>query len=107
EAADDIHVVAQANSFDAVAEACRENGCDVVVLDDYLPPYSCAVAIKQLRAANVTATFLVTSMHADADIARRALDAGAAGFLLKTDLQKHFIPSVHALHAGETYLSPQ
>ena len=54
-----------------------------------------------------TVPILVTSMHVDADMARRALDSGAAGFLLKTDLQNHFIPAVRALYAGKTYLSPR
>jgi DNA-binding NarL/FixJ family response regulator len=107
EQAPDIRVVAEAWTFDGTLEACGKHDCNALVLDDYLPPYRCDTAIKRLREANITVPILVTSMHVDADMARRALDSGAAGFLLKTDLQDHFIPAVRALHAGKTYLSPR
>lgn len=102
----DIRVVAQADTFAAAFEACQEHQCDIIILDDYLPPYDCETAIAQLRQANVAIPILVTSMHADRNLAGRALDSSANGFVLKTELQQHFISAVRALHAGECFLSP-
>jgi DNA-binding NarL/FixJ family response regulator len=107
ELAPDIRVVAEADTFDTAIQACQEHPCDVIILDDYLPPYPCDTAIAQLRQANVTAPILVTSMHADVNLAGGALNSGAGGFVLKTELQQHFITAVRALHAGETFLSPR
>lgn len=103
----DIRVIAQVGSFDALTQVCQGDNCDVIILDDYLPSYECDMAVKQLREAQVIAAILITSMHADVDMVRRALNAGASGFLLKTDFEEHLVPAVRALHAGETYLSPQ
>lgn len=106
ELAPGIRVVAEADSFGSAIQACQECHCDVIVLDDYLPPYPCETAIARLRQANVTVPILVTSMHADADLAGRALDSSASGFVVKTELHQCFITAVRALHAGETFLSP-
>lgn len=103
----DIRVVAEVDSVDGAIQAYRDHHCDIIILDDFLPPYPCEVVIAALRQAKVTVPILVTSMHADVDLASRALANSASGFILKTELQQRFIAAVHALHAGESYLSPR
>ena len=103
----DIRVAAETDTFDSTIQACQKHPYDVIILDDYLAPYPCDAVIAKLRQTEVTAPILVTSMHADVDLAGRALDSGAGGFVLKSELPQHFITAVRALHAGDTFLSPR
>jgi DNA-binding NarL/FixJ family response regulator len=47
------------------------------------------------------------TMHRDATFARRALDAGASGFVLKHSAPAELVTAIRAALAGKTYLTPQ
>jgi DNA-binding NarL/FixJ family response regulator len=47
------------------------------------------------------------SMHRDASFARRALDAGASGFVLKHSAPAELVLAIRAALEGKTYLTPQ
>jgi DNA-binding NarL/FixJ family response regulator len=80
---------------------------DVVVMNDYIPPLNSIQVIEKMRAAGLRQPILVVSMHNDSNLVHGALQAGAAGFILKTELMDEFIPAIRAVYRGETYLSPQ
>ncbi|MCI0397425.1 MAG: response regulator transcription factor [Chloroflexi bacterium] len=78
---------------------------DVVILDDYLPPVPAAAAIPQIRALGLPVRILVASMEPDARLARQVMEAGADGFILKTEFADHLIPAIRAVYEGKGYLS--
>ena len=78
---------------------------DVVVMNDYIPPLNSIQVIEKMRAAGLNQPILVVSMHDESDLVHGALQAGAAGFILKTELFDEFIPAIRAVYQGKTYLS--
>jgi DNA-binding NarL/FixJ family response regulator len=53
------------------------------------------------------ARVLVFSMHDSAMLVRRALEAGARGFIPKSSSPENLVDGVRALHAGRRYLAPE
>ncbi|WP_029009940.1 response regulator [Azospirillum halopraeferens] len=63
--------------------------------------------IHRIRLHDSRTPILVFSMHGDAVIVSRALEAGANGYLLKDTAPEDFLAAVHAVRRGRPYLSHQ
>ena len=63
--------------------------------------------ISHLRMRDRRTPILVFSMHADPVIVRRALEAGANGYLLKDTTPEDFLEALSAVRRGQPFLSPQ
>ncbi len=61
--------------------------------------------VRRLRAHDKRTPILVLSMHGDPTIIRRALEAGATGYLLKDAPSDEFLKAFHTVRAGKPYLS--
>jgi DNA-binding NarL/FixJ family response regulator len=98
----DLSVVGEAsNGYEAV-ERCRELTPDIVLMDLEMPDMS----IAAIRAEFPTMHIIVLTAHgSDAQILR-ALNAGAAGYLLKDGLRKELVDTIRRVHAGHRGISP-
>jgi len=102
----DLEVVGEAsNGHEAAALAgtCRP---DVVLMDIAMPEGNGLQAAAKLRRENVSSRVLILSMSGTVEDVRRALDAGAHGFLLKSDSPGVFLSAIRAVAAGQRYFSP-
>jgi DNA-binding NarL/FixJ family response regulator len=105
EQAGDIAVVAQAERVDAAYAAYVAHQPDVTVTDLSMPGSGGLELIRRILARDASARVLVFSMHDTALLVRRALDAGARGFLSKSSAPESLIEAVRAVHGGQRYLS--
>lgn len=105
EQAGDIAVVAQAERTDQAYAEYVAHSPDVTVTDLSMPGSGGLDLIRRILARDSTARVLVFSMHDGALLVRRALDAGARGFLSKSAAPDSLIEAVRAVHAGQRYLS--
>jgi DNA-binding NarL/FixJ family response regulator len=64
-------------------------------------------ALIRLRENGEQVPVVFLTMHRDVTFARRALDAGASGFVLKHSASVELITAIHAALEGRTYLTPQ
>ncbi len=64
-------------------------------------------ALVQLRQGGDRVPVVFLTMHRDVTFARRALDAGASGFVLKHSAPSELVTAIRAALAGKTYLTPQ
>jgi DNA-binding NarL/FixJ family response regulator len=98
---DDLELVAEAeNGANAVA-LFREHRPDVALMDLRMPVMDGVEAIRQIMTEFPDARILaLTTYEGDADI-RRALEAGASGYLLKDMLLTEVLTAVRAVHRGE------
>lgn len=101
-----IHVVAQAATADEALEEFGRIRPHVVVMDIALPGVSGIEAARRILASDPDARILVFSMYEDAVFARRALAAGAAGYVTKSSAPRVLVEAVEALAANKRYLSP-
>jgi DNA-binding NarL/FixJ family response regulator len=64
-------------------------------------------ALVQLRQAGNEVPVVFLTMHRDVTFARRALEAGASGFVLKHSASFELVSAIRAALEGKTYLTPQ
>jgi two-component system invasion response regulator UvrY len=79
---------------------------DVVVMDIALPDVSGLEAARRILASHPAARILMFSMYEDSIYARRALQAGAKGYVTKSSAPQVLIDAVHAIAGGREYISP-
>ena len=80
---------------------------DVIVADITMPHLNGIDALVQLRQSGDRVPVVFLTMHRDASFARRALDAGASGFVLKHSAPAELLLAIRAALEGKTYLTPQ
>ena len=79
---------------------------DVTVMDITMPGVGGVEALQAIRLASPEArVIMLTTFHGDV-LVRRALQAGAAGFLMKSSLRHDLVATIRAVHAGERCVAP-
>ncbi|MBK5105375.1 MAG: response regulator transcription factor, partial [Burkholderiales bacterium] len=91
----------------ALVEAAGRLRPDVIVADVTMPLLNGIDALVQLRQGGDNVPVVFLTMHRDASFARRALDAGASGFVLKHSAPAELITGIRAALEGKTYLTPK
>ena len=103
---DGIEVVAEvANGREAVRRAL-ELAPDVVLMDIGMPDMNGVEATALLAAKLPSVRVIALSMHGDAEHVQRAVQGGAAGYLLKESAAADVVAAVRAVHLGREYFSP-
>lgn len=102
----DITVVAEASSGSEAVEALEDREVEVVLMDLRMPRMDGVEATARILARRPgTAVVVLTTYETDADILR-AVDAGAAGYLLKDVSRAALMDAVRGAARGETVLTP-
>jgi DNA-binding NarL/FixJ family response regulator len=94
-----------ANAEEGMSEI-RSSDWDVMVLDLTLPGTSGLDLLKDLRRERPSLPVLVLSMHPPDQFARRAMNAGASGYLTKDSSPTELVKAVGEVMAGRRYLNP-
>jgi DNA-binding NarL/FixJ family response regulator len=101
----DMQVVAEAaDGVEAVALALRERP-DICVLDVAMPLMTGLQATVEIRAHAPEISVLVLSMHDDERYLYEALQAGAAGYVLKREADTVLVDAVRAVARGEPFMT--
>jgi DNA-binding NarL/FixJ family response regulator len=90
----------------ALVAAVKRLRPDVIVADIAMPHLNGLDALVQLRKDNPRVRVVFLTMHKDVSYARRALDLGAAGFVLKHSAPDELINAIQSALAGKVYLTP-
>ena len=93
-----------ADGLEAVERASATRP-DVVVLDYALPVLNGVEATRQIRARVPRAEVLIFTMHDTDALVRDALEAGARGFLLKSDAKRFLISAVETLAVHKPFFT--
>jgi DNA-binding NarL/FixJ family response regulator len=91
----------------ALIEAAGRLRPDVIVADVTMPQLNGIEALVQLRQGGDRVPVVFLTMHRDVTFARRALEAGAAGYVLKHSAPAELVVAIRAALDGRTYLTPQ
>jgi two-component system, NarL family, invasion response regulator UvrY len=101
----DIAVIGEAaDAATAHALFCCLNP-QIVVMDITLPATSGIEAMRRMLIYKPDTRVLIFSMHEDAIFARRALQAGAFGYVTKASAPNVLVEAVHSVAGGKKYLS--
>jgi DNA-binding NarL/FixJ family response regulator len=90
----------------ALIESARTLQPDVIVADITMPLLNGLDALPSLQKDNPRVKVVFLTMHQEVAYARRAMDAGAAGYVLKHSAPAELVAAIHAAWEGKTYLSP-
>jgi DNA-binding NarL/FixJ family response regulator len=106
ESAEDIQVVAQADNGRAAVDEAIRHRADVALVDINMPELDGLSALEEMhRRVPVLRTVVLTAFGEEPNVLR-ALQNGAAGFVLKNCTPDELIRAVRAAHSGDAYLSP-
>lgn len=90
-------VVGEAENGKAAIDLALATRPDVVVLDYALPLVNGIEATRQIRARVPGTEVLIFTMHDTANLVREVLEAGARGFLLKSDARRLLVAAIENL----------
>lgn len=105
--ASDIEVVSLATDGGQVIEFLHRGSCDLILLDLTMPGISGIDLIASIRGHKPKLPILVLSMHNEPLIARRALKAGAAGYMTKDSEPEMVIAAIRKVAGGGRYIDPR
>jgi NarL family two-component system response regulator LiaR len=103
---DGIVVVGDAADGEEAIEAAERLRPDVVLMDLVMPRLDGLGAMRELRTRRVETRVIVLTSFAEDDRLLPAIQAGAAGYLLKNVEPKELARAVRAAHTGEALLDP-
>lgn len=101
----DFLVVAEADNAASAYSAFKQHSPDVVVLDISMPGASGLEAIRNIRLRDSRARILVFSMHSEAVLVKAAFDAGASGYVTKSNEPAALIRAIRSVARGERAMS--
>lgn len=105
---DDIEVVGEADEADAALAAMLDNTIDVAVIDLSLKRGSGLDLIKTLQTeGHPKISTLVLSMHEEIGDVKRALKAGARGYVMKRESTSQIVNAIRQVAAGKIFLTPE
>ena len=98
--------IGEAATAEAGINEARTTEWDVMVLDLSLPGASGIDLLKELRRERPGLPVLILSMHPPDQFARRAINAGASGYLTKDSAPTELVKAVSEVIAGRRYVNP-
>ena len=102
----DFELVGAVEDGRALLTAAKKLRPDVIVADISMPQLNGIEVLQLLKASNPAVKVVFLTMHQDRAYARRALEAGAAGFVVKHSASDELVMAIHAALKGQTFITP-
>jgi two-component system, NarL family, invasion response regulator UvrY len=103
----DIVKLARAGNYEDAMEQLQNGRWDIIILDINLPGKNGLEILRSIREIESKVPVLVLSMVPVSQYARRVLQAGASGYLTKSEPAEEFIKAVRTISRGMKYFSPE
>lgn len=100
----DMIVVGEASSGREAIEVFRSKRPDVTLMDLQMPDLNGIAAIATIRQEHPQARIIVLTTYEGDVLTRRALKAGATGYILKDMIRTELLEAIRAVHLGRKYI---
>jgi DNA-binding NarL/FixJ family response regulator len=101
-----LTVIGEAGDGEEAVQMVTERQPDVVVMDIAMPKLNGIEATRQIKLIRPTTAVLILSAYDDDEYVFGLLEAGAAGYLLKTTSGDELTRAIRAVYKGEPVLDP-
>jgi DNA-binding NarL/FixJ family response regulator len=102
----DLEVVGEAGDGAETVRLAAELSPDLVLLDVSMPGESGIATARRLKEAHPELAVLFLTMHEEEALLQEALDAGAAGYVIKRAEAPELFQAIHAASRGDVYVHP-
>jgi len=102
----DLEVVGEASDGHEALRLAGELRPDIVLLDLVMPGLGGIEVARQLKKSLPDTRTLILTVHEDVGLLREAIQAGAAGYLIKRAVESELINAIHAVWRGDLYVHP-
>ncbi|MBK8010927.1 MAG: response regulator transcription factor [Deltaproteobacteria bacterium] len=102
----EIDVVADCASAEEAAELVDKHHPDLLLLDLNMPGLGGIGGVLEIRRRGSKVAILIVSQYAEPESVRRALEAGANGYIVKTARGEELVSAIRAVMNGGTYVDP-
>ena len=89
----------------AVVGGTRKNNVDVVIMDLSMPGKGGIESTRQIKKQFPKINILILSMHDNPTMAKKVMDAGATGYILKNDIADDLINAIYCVNKSEIIFS--
>jgi DNA-binding NarL/FixJ family response regulator len=103
----DLEVVAEAADGAEARELALRERPDLAILDVKMPKLTGLQATREIRRQAPEVSVLILSMHDDERYVVEALQAGASGYVVKTQADTDLVAAIRAIERGETFPMPE
>jgi DNA-binding NarL/FixJ family response regulator len=103
----DVEVAGEAESGAALLELLERTETDVVLMDVAMPGMDGLEALARIGIVAPDVRVIMLTMHDDAALVRRAIESGAAGYLLKNSDRAELMRALHRVLAGDVYVQAE
>jgi two-component system, NarL family, response regulator LiaR len=103
----DLQLAGEAENGTDAIQRCAEYRPDVVLMDMVMPGMDGVSATRAIRQQFPTVQVIAMSSFKEGELIRKALEAGAIGYLLKDVSAEELAIAIRAAHSGRATLSPE
>ncbi len=103
----DIEVVAEAADGAEARELAIRERPDLAILDVKMPKLTGLQATREIKAQAPEVAVLILSMHDEERYVEEALNAGASGYVVKTQADTDLVAAIRAIERGEPFPAPE
>lgn len=99
-----LHVVAESSDGNDALRQMEALAPAVAVIDVEMPGMNGLAVVREAAKRGLSTKIIFMTFHADEDLMRTAMDAGAKGYLLKGSETDEVCTAIHSVYAGRTYI---
>jgi DNA-binding NarL/FixJ family response regulator len=104
--ADDLEVVGEASRGDEALDMIRKLAPQIAILDVTMPGLTGIEVARALSAEDSPTRVILLTMHDDATRPRKAIDAGASGYILKSAVFDELMKAITTAIEGGVFITP-
>tara|TARA_B100000767_G_C19668025_1_gene494006 strand:- start:17 stop:631 length:615 start_codon:yes stop_codon:yes gene_type:complete len=101
----DIDVIGDFGNGETAYKFIRENNVDVIIMDLSMPGKGGIESTRQIKKQFPKINILILSMHDNSTMAKKVMDAGATGYILKNDIADDLINAIYSVSNSENIFS--
>jgi DNA-binding NarL/FixJ family response regulator len=106
QSAQDISVVGEAGDGNETLALIVRDKPDIVILDITMPGIDGFEVFQKIKSMGINTKVIFLTMHKDPNIAKRAIQSNAEGYVLKDNAFEDLLYAIRAVSSGGTFISP-